>query len=162
MKRFISAVPLALAVLSVLGFANPVAAQVPVPFQGTIDGFVAITPKDATTNLGLFQGRGVATQLGQFAVSLPHEIDTVKKVATGTYLFVAANGDKLCAKFEGGAAPTATPGILLITEKAIITGGTGRFIGATGSFTCQRAYRLATLRQTGSFVGTITLRGAAK
>lgn len=52
----------------------------------------------------------------------------------------AAHGDKLCAEFTGMATPTATPGVLPIEETASITGGTGRFAGATGSFTSELLY----------------------
>jgi hypothetical protein len=52
--------------------------------------------------------------------------------------------------------PTATPGIASIVETATITGGTGRFAGATGSFIVERLVDLINLETTGSFEGTIT------
>ncbi|HTI40119.1 MAG TPA: hypothetical protein VL484_21330 [Vicinamibacterales bacterium] len=48
-----------------------------------------------------------------------------------------------------------------IVEKAAITGGTGRFAGATGTFTVERTLDLATLVTSGSFLGTIAVPGAA-
>jgi hypothetical protein len=45
-------------------------------------------------------------------------------------------------------------------ETATITGGTGRFAGATGSFTTERLFDTVTLTTTGSFEGTISSPGA--
>ena len=157
MKCYRSIASLGLAFSVVLGLAGPAIAQV--PFKGRVDGFGAITPIDAASSAGLYSGVGNATHLGRFTLAMPHKIDTVKKVAEGTCLFVAANGDKVFATFSGKATPTTTPGILTINETAVITGGTGRFAGATGSFECQRVYNTMTLRQTGFFVGTISVGG---
>ena len=54
------------------------------------------------------------------------------------------------------------PGVLYIVETAIITGGTGRFAGATGSFTVERLFDTVAGTITGSFEGTISSRGASK
>ncbi len=85
----------------------------------------------------------------------------VTRTATGSYEFTAANGDTLTADFTGQAS-LATPGVLSIVETATITGGTGRFAGATGSFTGERLFDTATLMTTGSFEGTLSSPGASK
>jgi hypothetical protein len=158
MKRHSSAASLALAVLTVLGLAGPALAQHQVPFKGSLEGVVKVgTP----TPLGipvLVDATGNATQLGQFALATPHIVN--RPTANGKYLFVAANGVTLTASFKGRAATTATPGVLAIVETATITGGTGRFAGATGGFTCQRLFNMITGRTAGSFSGTISSPGA--
>ena len=58
-----------------------------------------------------------------------------------------------------GATPTA-PGVLSIAESATITGGTGRFADATGTFTVERLFNQVTPLTTGSFQGTISSPGA--
>ncbi|HET7217906.1 MAG TPA: hypothetical protein VFJ02_07650, partial [Vicinamibacterales bacterium] len=63
------------------------------------------------------------------------------------------------AGFTGHATLTA-PGVLSIVETATITGGTGRFADATGSFTVERVFNQATGVTTGSFEGTISSPGA--
>jgi hypothetical protein len=75
---------------------------------------------------------------------------------------VAANGDTLTASFRGKATPTAKPGVLAIVETATITGGTGRFAGATGSFTVVRLFNTVIGTTAGSFTGTISSPGVSK
>jgi len=75
---------------------------------------------------------------------------------------IAANGDSIYTSVAGSSEMTATPGVFSITEVNTITGGTGRFDGAQGSFTVERLINLATGFTSGSFHGTITSPGAAK
>ena len=52
----------------------------------------------------------------------------------GTLELVAANGDKIFATFTG-LGTFINPTTASVVEIATITGGTGRFAGATGTFT---------------------------
>ena len=52
---------------------------------------------------------------------------------TGTRTFVAANGDKLFSNITGKGTLTRTTATS--TETDTITGGTGRFAGASGTYT---------------------------
>ena len=52
---------------------------------------------------------------------------------TGTRTFVAANGDEVFSAVMGSG--TSTPPTAESTETDTITGGTGRFAGATGTYT---------------------------
>ena len=61
-------------------------------------------------------------------------IDLPTLSSAGTATFTAANGDALAATVLGQATRTA-PTTLSIVEAYTITGGTGRFAEATGSFT---------------------------
>ena len=159
MNRYCSTVCLSLTALAVLLLARPVAAAEQVPFQGDLQGVVtrAGVPPIVSVNVS---ATGIATGLGQFALSIPHTVDLTTRTATGTYVFVAANGDTLTGTFVGHSTPTAMPNVLAIEEAVTITGGTGRFAGAEGSFVCQRLYDSAAGTTTGSFEGTITSPGA--
>ena len=159
MKRYSSAPSLGLAVLAVLGLAGRVPAGEPVPFLGRLDGVVTITGAPPIVSV-VVNATGNATQLGQFTLAIPHVVNRATRTAIGSYEFTAANGDTLTAEFTGTAMPTAVPGVLYIEETATITGGTGRFAGATGSFICERLFNTITGTTSGSFEGTISSPGA--
>src|SRR5262249_4864796 len=82
-------------------------------------------------------------------------VDFAANKGLATWTFTAANGDTLTATATGHADPPATPPILHVVETAEITGGTGRFAGATGSFTMERHYDIAAGTTFGTFEGTI-------
>ena len=159
MKRHSFRASLALALLAVTGIAGPLAAAEQVPFKGSLEGTVTVTPvpgSPPTIVDVLVDGTGTATQLGQFTFTIPHRVDRAARTASGAYHITAANGDTLSADFTGQSMPTATLGVISIVETATITGGTGRFAGATGSFNCERSYDTFTGTTTGSFKGTIS------
>jgi hypothetical protein len=85
------------------------------------------------------------------------DISTDPSPSTGTFEFIAANGDELFTDIvgEGSGAPIAH-----ITECNTITGGTGRFAGATGNFTIHRVVDLSTGLTSGAFGGTIVIHNA--
>jgi hypothetical protein len=141
--------------------ARPVEAAKHVPFHGSLEGLVTRSgaPPIVTVNV---EAEGTASHLGRFEVSIPHEVVLATRTATGSYLFVAANGDTLTADFVGHSVLTDDPTVLYIVEEATITGGTGRFAGATGSFTSERLYDTIAGTTIGSFEGTISSPGANK
>jgi hypothetical protein len=157
MKRYSSAASLALGVLAVL-LTGPLAAAQPAPFLGRLDGVATTTGVPPIVSV-VVNATGNATQLGQFTLAIPHTVDLRTRTACGSYHFVAANGDRLIATFKGQASLTPTPGVVAIVETATITGGTGRFAGATGGFICQRLFNRVTGKTTGSFQGTISVPG---
>ena len=132
-----------------------------VPFKGRWEG--AVTARTALPPGFLsitFEGTGNATHLGRFTVEIRIVLNTTDRTLTGTYEFTAANGDTLTADFAG-ESPLMPPGVPQTSvETATITGGTGRFASASGSFTAERVVDLATFLTTGSFNGTISSPGA--
>jgi hypothetical protein len=158
MNRLKSTASLALAVVAVLGLAGPAAAGEQVPFLGRLEGDVTRTPAPPLVRVDI-EATGTATQLGHFTLDVPHLMDPTTRTGVGSYQFTAANGDTLYAEFTGQATPTAIPGVLYVEETATITGGTGRFAGATGSFTTERWFDTATGETFGYFEGTISPPG---
>ena len=129
-----------------------------VPFKGRLEGTATITPGSPFLSVSI-EGTGNATHLGRFTVEIPHLVNPMNRTSIGTYEFTAANGDTLTAGFTGQATLTA-PGVLSVVETATITGGTGRFAGASGSFTVERLFNQVTGLTTGSFEGSISSPGA--
>lgn len=156
MKRTITSVGLFMLVLIL---ATPVAASDQVTFRGRLDGSVTVTPLEPPMASVLIEATGNATQLGSFSLEIPHLVNQAIRVGEGSYIFTAANGDTLTAEFTGLATLVA-PGVLTTSETAVITGGTGRFAGATGSFTAERTFFVATGQTVGSFEGTVSSPGA--
>src|SRR3989337_1456167 len=118
-----------------LSLAGPAAASEPVPFKGPLEGVATITPLGPTAVSVHIEGAGYAAHLGRYTVEVPHVVNPQTRTASGSYLFTAANGAALTATFTGQATVTASPGVLMVEETATITGGTGRFSDATGTFT---------------------------
>jgi hypothetical protein len=162
MKRHTSAAGLALIALALLGLACPVAAGEQVPFHGSLAGVeltISANPPIVILSDSL---TGSATLLGRFTlVYPPHEVNLVTMSGTGSFFFTGANGDMVSGTSTGTASPTDTPGVFDVEEAATITGGTGRFAGATGGFTVERVVDTTVIPFTtsGSFDGTISSPG---
>jgi hypothetical protein len=105
-------------------------------------------------------GSGNATLLGRYTVSYEAVVNIQPDgtgLASPTAHLVAANGDSLFAEGTGVGTSTDTPNISQIVEVYTITGGTGRFEGATGTFTVNRLVNLVTGATSGTLNGEIVL-----
>ena len=159
MTRHNSVVRSTLALLALLALAGPAAAERQeklVPFRGRFEGAATVAPRTPPFVFVNIEGEGNATHLGNFEVSIPHVTNRSNGTAVGTYLFTAANGDTLTADFTSQVTPTDVPGVVNVAVTASITGGTGRFEGATGSFDAERVVDMAHGTVTESFDGTIS------
>jgi hypothetical protein len=144
-----------LAVMSLIAvFASLAVASEQVPFEGSLAAVETDVLQGGTL---IVDGSGVgnATQLGQYTMTYHVEVDLATGSSVGTATFVAANGDTVSTTIIGQGTPTPDPTIAMIEEVETITGGTGRFAGATGSFTLERVVNLVTGVSSGSFSGTI-------
>jgi hypothetical protein len=100
------------------------------------------------------QGTGTATHLGRYTEHVTMQINIPTLSSTGAATFTAANGDTLLATVAGQATRTS-PTTLSIVEVYAITGGTGRFADATGSFTLESTLDQTTGASSGAFSGAI-------
>jgi hypothetical protein len=162
---------LGLALAALLALTGPVVAlgaseAGSVPFKGTLEGLHASrTPLDPPLVHDRFEAEGQATLLGRFELVIEATVDFGSRpvIGAGTYTFIAANGDRLVADHVGSSA-LVSPGIVLITEHAVIDPdrSTGRFAGAEGRFTVERRADAATGVggvTAGTFSGTISAPG---
>jgi len=123
-----------LAALALALPAVPTSAGSSVPFRGVWQGVtISAVPQSPNTVLVVASGKGTATRLGQFQMTSPHLTYLSTLQVEGTQTFTAANGDLLFATVSGQFVPDAE-GNLDATLSGVITGGTGRFSGATGSY----------------------------
>lgn len=142
--------------------AWPVVADDLVPFNGNWNGStVSATPIAENVVLVVSSGSGTATHLGSFVMTSPHLTYLDTFAVEGTQVFTAANGDMLTATISGQFVPNAE-GNLEATLAGIITGGTGRFGGATGSYDFHIIARPAAFGfdSTASLSGTISSVGS--
>jgi hypothetical protein len=132
--------------------ASAVAAET--PFKGTVNAVetgVTVFPFRSITR----DGGGTATYLGKYTEHITGQINLVTRHLTGAATFTASNGDTLTATVDGQATPTETAGVLSVVEVYTITGGTGRFADATGTFTLHSTVTQATGVSSGTFSGSI-------
>src|SRR5437762_1748908 len=111
--------------------ASAVAAET--PFKGTVNAVETGQVVFPTRFLDR-EGTGNATYLGKYTEHVVMQINIPTLSSMGAATFTAANGDTLSASVVGQATRMG-PTALSIVEDYTITGGTGRFAGATGSFT---------------------------
>jgi hypothetical protein len=103
---------------------------------------------------------GIATHLGRFTGDAQIQQNVTNGSYTGTFTWIAANGDSISGTFEGQLIPTSTPGLFENIETIDVNGGTGRFAGATGTATAGGQLDQTTLSFVFPFEGTISSVGS--
>ena len=137
-----------------LAGATPAAAQ---DFQ--VKGYFtalethAVTPPTMAVAL---EGTGCASHLGFFSLSVDETLFLPTLTSQGTFELEASNGDTLSGTVTGqGTINPANPNEVVIVEQFTITGGTGRFRHATGTFTTHRVLNRTTSVSAGTIDGVI-------
>jgi hypothetical protein len=155
-------------VLCVMGCLSPVLAGKPalppaVPFKGSADEqAVSAVPVDADHVFVTTVGSGQATHLGNFTFVSPHLSGLSDFSIDGTQEITTASGDLLETRLLGALHPEAdaTGHVFLVgTIKGTITGGTGRFANASGSFDFSIVFDTLTFHSTSTIDGTIRYAG---
>jgi hypothetical protein len=105
------------------------------PFKGRIVGsFTAAPSANPTIFLGGANASGLATHIGAFTKVTQDVTNIVTGEVQGAFTMTAADGDQVTGVYSGFLAFGATPGSFSWVLNATITGGTGRFAAATGTF----------------------------
>jgi hypothetical protein len=146
------------AMLMTAALAGPSAPMKEIPFRGSLAGDESF---EVQVPFLLINGSGTgnATHLGHFTATWDREGFLPDGTLIASYHFIAANGDSLFIESIGQADDSLSPNIHVV-EIGSITGGTGRFAGATGSFTLERVVVLTgpdTDITSHSFDGTIVI-----
>lgn len=158
MKKIFVSTGISLLLLIVLAsttFAAP-AAEKQWLLKGSFDANEThqVVPPYAYVNAN---GVGNATQLGLFTYALQAKLFLPTLTADVSATLTASNGDMIFGEGLGQGTLTGTPGLVSIVETYTITGGTGRFAGATGNFIVERLIDRATFASSGTISGTVLL-----
>jgi hypothetical protein len=143
MKQRLGGIGAALAALALLARTVPAMASAPVsmPFKATTataaDHFTIPLPTPLISTR--ITGSGQADLLGAFTVMGHHFIHADASntggpaaIADGVEVFATAAGDALFITYSGLIRPVAANGDITSEQVFTITGGQGRFVGATG------------------------------
>jgi hypothetical protein len=154
------------AALILLWVAYPVVAKDQVPFKGIEVGGLSPGPFNFPIATILREAEGEATHLGRFTVTGEYFVNVLDASATGTFTITAANGDQLFITSIGHSLQP--PSLKETVEDVTVTGGTGRFEGATGSWFMDAHFEFVfdgsdiTNPYVATLVGTISTPGANK
>src|SRR6266568_3135834 len=94
-------------------------------FKSTLDPNIIKTSDSAT---------GEATHFGRYRLDASELVNLATlEITGGWFTMTAANGDTLTGVYSGKGHLTETPSVILYDVAGPITGGTGRYAGATGA-----------------------------
>ena len=132
------------------------AAAASVSFKGEAGGGVVGTPIEQTFNYAVdLTGTGKVSGLGKCAVFAAHITDGATGLITGGRIsFVAKNGDTLTGTYTGQEFPTDSPNMGLVEATLTITGGSGRFRGASGTVPITAVVTIEEITPAGVFIET--------
>jgi hypothetical protein len=126
---------LPLCLLAIVGITTADVNARPVPFKGSWSGITqSAEPIGPTTVSIVSGGDGQLTHLGAYTMVSPHTSDVATGFTAGDQIFTAANGDTLTAYCEGSPAFDFSTFTVEGSLDCEVTGGTGRFENATGSY----------------------------
>lgn len=134
------------------------------PFKATLTtqetlGYNPVACPAAPFLQGSTVGTGNASHMGRVTLQstdCPTPSPTVFTFTGGRLLLTAANGDTLHADYSGALLPTsAVSPLYSLSGSYRVTGGTGRFRGATGAGTLQGSSNILTGQSSYQASGTI-------
>ena len=126
------------------------------PFKGTIQSDETYS-KVYPTLYVTANGSGESALLGSFTVSYHTEVNLLDFSESESVEFAGSNGDVLQAKGLGQSIEDRTPDMYNVIEIYTITGGTGRFSDASGTFTLKRLVSRSAGVASSTFEGYILL-----
>lgn len=137
MRRIIVLLTMGVLVLAALATAA-VARSDDRPFKGSLEGSVLFVPDETCTNNEWLLrtdsvASGTVSHLGKIEMTSKHCTPAESDVEGGEMVLVAANGDEVFIDYTGVAsAPDPETGLITAEIDYVISGGNGRFEGATG------------------------------
>ena len=147
---------------------QPASAKGLVPFRATmVETIISLEMCGPMLRCPTATGIGQATHLGRTTSSGGVVVDLAHPDAAGcfpeirTTVFTAANGDQIMITATGKSCSTG-PTTVTTVDSYVVTGGTGRFSGASGSGTDSALVDLARRTAVTTFIGTLSTPGSLK
>lgn len=154
-----------LVLVAVAALAMPVGALAgaQVPLKGSDRGSFTLTADGCGP--GVFavvvDDAGTATHLGAYAYHSSECFNGATGAFSGVFTMTAANGDTLSGTYAGTVV-SVVGDLGFYEQDNTITGGTGRFAGASGAFHLSGIANLATLESSQRIAGTVSSPGSAR
>ncbi len=105
------------------------------PFSGVIFGeFLTSPTSDPEIVDSQVCAEGLGTHVGAFSKITSDQLNVLTGAVVGSFEMTTANGDLVTGTYSGFVIPDFVTGDFDWVLDATITGGTGRFSGATGTF----------------------------
>ena len=151
-----SILPLAVMIIASAFAVAPVANAKNLQVAGTIETTEeqVVTPPTMKVEL---EGIGHATGLGCFVLDIDTTVLLATSYGTGVIAIDTGCGNTLSGTIVGQGSPKPGVDAVPVIGTMTITGGTGRFLGASGTLTIKRILSRSTGVSTGTIEGTITL-----
>jgi hypothetical protein len=151
------AAALSVVAATALAAASPAPADDHTHLKGR--GAGVVTPATVACPAGFtplsLTGMGRASHLGRYTWASTECFNfTTLVTVDGRFTLTAANGDALTGTYSGGA--TVVGGIATFEDQAVVTGGTGRFAGASGNLVVRGTAVAATMTYEHRLSGTIS------
>lgn len=128
------------------------------PFHGTYEGSVTVPVGIPVLEDVFFTVTGHASLLGKFQMANIADIDLTTLSSQGSTTITAANGDELYTTYFTLGTDNGD-GTYTVVGEHEITGGTGRFKDADGSFTTYSLATMMTTLETVTIAGRVTMNG---
>lgn len=128
------------------------------PFEGSDSGYVLVseTSDPQVVRMQDFS-TGAAKYFGKYSLVASHTVNLATlEVNGGSFACTAADGDELRGTYYGRARLDDQPGVIGFEATAQVTGGKGRFAGATGRLIFVAIADLATGEFTQRVTGTVS------
>ena len=129
------------------------------PFKGHDSGTFEFTPTGCTAGLTPLRTHtiGTGTLIGAYTFETQECFNTTALTFSGSFTITAANGDTLSGAYAGNITGFLDDVTAVYVFTATVTGGPGRFAGATGVLPGTGRANLATFQESRTFSGTISV-----
>jgi hypothetical protein len=162
LRRRLRRASLLLVVGTALVLPTQASAGAQVPLKGSDRGSFTLTANGCGP--GVFavvvDDAGRATHLGAYTYHSNECFNGATGQFSGTFTMTAANGDTISGTYAGSVV-SVVGGLGFYEQDNVITGGTGRFAGASGGFHLSGIANLATLQSSQRLSGTVSSPGSA-